>query len=51
MGNSSTSLLHERSNLKLIEFIRHSVFNNAPPGISPTDTASAFLKGLWDMVY
>lgn len=41
----------ERSDPKLVEFIRHQVFDNAPPEISPTDTVSGFLKGLWDMVY
>ncbi|KAL6404349.1 hypothetical protein AUP68_13741 [Ilyonectria robusta] len=38
----------ERSDRRLVDFIRQSVFNNAPSGISPTVTVSAFLKGLWD---
>ncbi|KAH7024066.1 hypothetical protein EDB80DRAFT_886530 [Ilyonectria destructans] len=40
----------ERSDPRLVEFIRHNVFINAPRGISPTDAVSVFLKGLWDMV-
>ncbi|KAH6999125.1 hypothetical protein BKA56DRAFT_665639 [Ilyonectria sp. MPI-CAGE-AT-0026] len=40
----------ERSDPRLVLFIRQNVFNNAPLGIRPTDTVSVFLKGLWDKV-
>lgn len=40
----------KRSDPRLVRFIRQNVFCNAPSNISPTNTVSVFLKGLWDKI-